>query len=178
MLDKIQSEHYRDVVSPAEQEMTGLDINGNPIDKEWAAIFAGFIWGEAHFGIEAAPNGKAFHPRLVIHLRWDDGKILMEFQQRLGGKLIRLERSEEKNPEMQWKVCKVKDCYRIGQILKATPNLPFSKRDQLIPWLEAVELKMGNHLKQIPSENLRELSERYQTLKKLHQWNNATVISL
>jgi hypothetical protein len=178
MLDKIQSEHYRDIVSPAEQETTGLDINGDPIEKEWAAIFAGFIWGEAHFGIEAAPNGKAFHPRLVVHLRWDDGKILMEFQKRLGGRLTRLERLGEKNPEMQWKVCKVEDCYRIGKILETTLKLPFSKRDQLQPWLEAVEIKRSNHQKEIPSENLRKLSQRYQTLKRLHQFNNNTVISL
>lgn len=181
MLDKIQSEHYSDIVRPAEQEMTGLelDINGEPISSEWAAVFAGFIWGEGSFDIEAASNGKAFHPRLVVHLRWDDGKVLKEFQRRLGGTICRLERNEEKNPEIQWKICKVEDCLRIAKVLQQTPNLQFSKRSQLEPWLQAIELKLSNERrKQVPFENLRKFSRLREDLRKLRQWNNSTTITL
>ena len=113
----------------AEQETTNLelDIQNIPIERDWMTTFAGFFWGEGCFQIEVQHNGKSFNPHCQMQLRADDGWILRNFAQRLGGQLTWVDGGGE-NPKVHWRVNAMEDCMRIARILESCPSLPFSKR--------------------------------------------------
>ena len=170
-MDKAQSELYGNVERLAEQETTNpklLDINGEPIDPEWAALFAGFFWGEGTMIIDSIHNGKTYNPYCQVWLRADDGGILGEFASKLGGRLRdHPNPTGGGNPQRIWKISKIVDCHRIARLLETTAALPFRKRRELPIWREAIELKLANLYSKTDNDHyLQEMSRLKKQLSR------------
>jgi hypothetical protein len=82
------------MVSIGEQEMTILDsikdVNGLPIDPEYAAEFRGFFWGEGMLTMQKWSKRRSFAVYCRITLRDDDRLVLYKLQGRLGGTIRRI----------------------------------------------------------------------------------------
>ena len=181
-MNKTQSELHGNMERLAKQETTNLelvyDINGEVISLDWACMFAGFFWGEGTFMIQPQHNGKNFNPYCQIWLREDDGHILKIFQDRLGGILRRIVKDNNSNPQIAWRVNRVEDCLRIGRLLYITDPLPFLKREQLSPWLEALYRKSQKGSKWNNNEYLQSMSRLCNRIKALKAYDRDKALIL
>lgn len=141
-----------------------LDIQGNPIDSEWATEFRGFFWGEGSLWIQGKAGSYAV--RAAISLRSDDKEILIEFQKRLGGRIFIQPLIGEKLAA-RWQVSKKEDVERIANLLKT--NLPFKKAREVPIWKEAINLrksKKGRHWTPEQIDKMESLAEQLKSLRK------------
>lgn len=172
---KTKSELVGDDKIPAEMTGTILDINGVPFDPIWTAEFRGFFWGEGTIGIyRNNPKQKKWRGTVYasagIGLRTDDEPVLIEFQNRIGGTLLREKYKKYPNRTVsRWRTANIQSCKLISNLLKGGSVLSFNKKKQLGLWTEAVDvlIKGGRYT---PEEHQR-FDEISVELRRLKDWD-------
>jgi hypothetical protein len=162
--DLIGIKNYESSVEMAEPSII-LDIQGKPIDTEWAAEFRGFFWGEGSLWIQ----GKAgtYAVRAAISLRSDDKEVLIEFQRRLGGRIFIQPLLGEKLAA-RWQVSKKEDVARIASLLET--KLPFKKAREVPIWKQAIDLRISKEGRHWTLEQIEQMNNLADQLKSLRQF--------
>lgn len=106
------------------------------IPDDFGHWLAGFADGEGCFYI-GSRQGSRWLCSFRIRLRFDDAPILEEIQARTGlGRLSRIERRGDANPECSWVVHRKRDIQRLVEVFDAFPLRAKKRRDYVI-WREA-----------------------------------------
>lgn len=90
----------------------------------WEAEFRGFFWGEGCLTVHNYKRRKGervdvlTRPAIKISLRDDDAAILLQFQQRLGGHIFRITKTDRPYQMISWDVVNRDQCKNIVRILE------------------------------------------------------------
>jgi hypothetical protein len=110
------------------------------ISADEGHFIAGFIEGEAHFGIVEANGGQSFRCLMSLKLRDDDVELVEWLQARTGvGTLHAVPARATSNPQVQWLVQSQDGCHVLADLLTQF-EMRGRKAREFVVWKRAVEL--------------------------------------
>jgi hypothetical protein len=111
-----------------------------PISALEGHFIAGFIEGDAHFGVGESNGGQSFRCFMSLRLRDDDAELLEWLRARTGvGRLTPVPARATSKPQVQWLVQTQADCRVLADLLTQFP-LRGHRRAEFELWRSAVEL--------------------------------------
>jgi hypothetical protein len=113
------------------------------VDPAFGYWFAGLVDGEGCFVISrrrrTGSRRSNFGCEFIIQLRLDDLPVLLECQERLGGKIRHVRNARgNSHPIARWVIQKKADCRQLCDVLE-TYELKSKKRRDFLIWSRAVD---------------------------------------
>jgi hypothetical protein len=126
-------------LDPAICHSKRYDLQVDRLSNADGHFIAGFLEGEAHFGITEGNGGQSFAPFVTMRLRDDDADLVAWLRRTTGLGLIRpIAARATSKPQVEWRVQTQADCIALAAILGEFP-VRGRRRGEVEIWRRAVE---------------------------------------
>jgi hypothetical protein len=144
------------------------------IDPSFGYWFSGLVDGEGCFAISRR-SGLRFGCEFIIQMRLDDLPVLLECQERLGGKIRHVRNARgNSHPLARWVIQRKADCRQLCDVLE-TYELKSKKRRDFLIWSRAVAAQ-GPMQSGTPGD-FSEMEALYRELRAVRGYVEPAVVS-